>query len=762
MLKKTLSNLLKSLFILFFISYSFPQGKTGSILGKVLDRVTQQSLSGVSVSILDTEFRTETNSQGQFRFDNIPVGSYQILFDKEKYFPVIKSDVVVDTGHINQQLIEMDISVVEEEIIVTPDYFSKQQSYSPSTRNLSYEEIRRMPGAYEDISRAILSMPGVSGSGDIKNDIIVRGGNPSENLFVVDNIQIANINHFGSQGASGGGIGFVNTDFVHDINFYSGGFPSLYGDKLSSATEIILREGSRSRFSGDVNLSMAGFGGTFEGPLFSDKGSWIISLRRSYLELLSGFSLGLTATPEFWDFQIKTVYDLSNNHQLSFLGIGAIDKIEIKDFDDPVMNYLAMENNQASYVFGLNLKSVWGKKGYSIFSISRSLYKYYYDVDEKEGKLLRSDSTEEEIATKYDFQIRLKPKIQFATGISLRWIKSSYDILQKEGLDPFGYYQPHKDIHLDISTYKAAAYVQFGLHFGFRLHGTIGLRGDYFKYIDKFSISPRIALSYSISRLHTLNISYGVYFQSPEYIWLIAHPKNYLLGFLQANHFVLGWQYLWRNDVKISIEIFNKRYKHYPVDKNNPFFILANSGKNFGPSFIGGRLLSEGTGFARGIEFFCQKKFAQKLYGLLNYSYSIVKFQALDGISRAGNYDYRHIFTCLLGYKPSETWELSVKWRYTGGRPYIPYDEELSKHCGSARRDLNQINTLRYPSYHRLDLRADRRFYFNNWNLIIYVDLQNVYNRSNVYGYVWSTVEEEVKTVYQWQILPVLGFSIEF
>jgi len=744
------------------VCYSFPQGKTGSIHGKVLDRVTQQPLPEAHISILGTKLETETDIQGRFHFKSVPVGIYQLLFERAGYRPRVVSNIVVSTGHVNQPVVEMDLAVIKEEIIVLADYFSKEATSITSTQNLNYEEIRRMPGASEDISRVIQSMPGVAVSSDMKNDIIVRGGSPSENLFMIDNIQIPNINHFGSQGASGGAIALVNTDFIHDVTFYSGGFPAAFGDKLSSVLKIVLREGNRDRFSGDVNLNIAGFGGTFEGPLFSKKGSWMFSLRRSYLELLSGFSLGLTAVPEYWDGQMKIVYDLSERNQLSIVGVGGIDRIQIKNFDDPFVGYLRVDSRDREYVLGISLKSLWGKNGYSILTLSKSMSKFFNDVNDREGKIYKSDSSEEEFTLKFDFEYSLSQKTQFAAGISHKRIESGNDIFIKGGYDPFGLYQPPKDINLKLDTSKTSTYLQLSHHFYPQLRATLGIRGDYFAYIDRFSLSPRLGLSYQISPRHSLNFSYGIYFQSPECIWLVSHSENSSLKYLRADHIIFGWEFLWREDIKLSIEVFNKEYKNYPVDVNNPFFTLANSGGYFGPSFFGGKLLSKGTGFARGIEFFIQKKLARKLYGLVNYSYSIVKFKALDSILRPGDFDYRHIFTSIIGYKPSDAWEFSFKWRYTAGRPYSPFDEGLSRVIGDGRLDLERINALRFPSYHRLDLRVDRRFHFKRWNLVIYFDLQNAYNRGNIYGFIWDKEGEKVTTIYQWRIMPIGGFSIEF
>ncbi|MFQ6082803.1 MAG: TonB-dependent receptor domain-containing protein [Candidatus Aminicenantia bacterium] len=758
-----IKKLLLWLFLVLFLSFwAYSAQKKGSIHGQVVDKYTQQPLPRATIEIIDHEWKAETDNQGRFKLENIPVGTYQLLAFLKGFEPVVITDIVVDTGHITQQRIEMEQALIKEEITVTADYFPERLDTSTSVQGLNYEEIRRAPGAAEDISRVIQSMPGVAVSGDMRNDIIVRGGSPTENLNIVDNIEFPNINHFATQGASGGSIGMLDTDFVREVNFLSGGFSANYGDKLSSVLDIRLREGSREEFTGDINLSMAGFGGSFEGPIGAKRGSWMISAHRSYLDLLQE-ALDISGLPEYISFQTKFVYDLNTNHQLSLIGISGIDQIKFEDPDE-FTNYQKTYFDQNQYTIGTNLKSLWGAKGYSIFSLSQSLNKTKINVkdpSEQDKKVYNNQSLEIERIAKFDLNYVLSSNDKIRVGISYKWIDNDYQIYDEPGIDQMGISRPGQEIDLDFRSSKASAFLQYDHRFGSKLKLNLGLNYNYFDYIKKSSISPRFGLSYQLTDKDRIGLSYGIYYQSPAYIWLVAHPENSDLEFLQATHYVLSWNHLFRDDTKFTVEIYDKEYKNYPLDVDDPTNTLANFGGEFG-SFFGNKLVSQGKGYARGIELFFQKKLIKKIYTLINYSYSDVKFKALDGIWRPGNYDYRHIFTCILGYKPSSKWEFSLKWRYTGGRPYTPFDEELSKQAGEGRLDINQINAKRFPAYHRLDLRVDRRFHFNKWNLVIYFDIENVYNRDNVYFYAWDKENSKIFPHYQWGFLPVGGFSIEF
>ncbi|HPN37572.1 MAG TPA: TonB-dependent receptor, partial [Melioribacteraceae bacterium] len=243
------------LFILFLsVNISFAQ--TGIITGKVVDKSTGEPLPGVNIKILGTDFGAATNIQGEFVVEKIKVGAYSIQASFIGYNTEIKTDVVVNSAKPIQLKFELIESVIQlQGVTVTSGYFNNIPTEVTSLSMLNYEEMRRSPGGFEDVVRALSVLPGVAQASAGRNDLVVRGGAPSENLFLVDGFVIPNINHFGSQGATGGPLSFINLDYVNEISFSTGGFSAVYGDKLSSVLSIELKEGRKDRLGGKALIS---------------------------------------------------------------------------------------------------------------------------------------------------------------------------------------------------------------------------------------------------------------------------------------------------------------------------------------------------------------------------------------------------------------------------------------------------------------------------------------------------------------------------
>ncbi|KXK54754.1 MAG: TonB-dependent receptor plug [Chlorobi bacterium OLB5] len=382
------------LFLILFTSSIYSQEK-GIINGKVTDKETTNPVPEATVMVINTAFKTVTDAQGNFQFTDIPLGTYEIKVTCLGYEAFIHTDIVVNSSRPADVQIEMLLSNITTGVIdVEGKYFQKNTDVSTSSYSLDFEEVRRAPGAVEDISRMLQIMPGVSPANDGRNDLIVRGGSPAENLTMIDGIEIPNVNHFPTQGSSSGPIGMINVKFIDDVKFSTGGFSARYGDKLSSVMDIRFREGYRKKFLSDINLSTAGFGGIFEGPLFTKKGSFIISARKSYLNLLKG-AIRLAAVPDYWDFNLKAVYDFDKNTRLSFIGIGGLDKIsfegespEISD-DNP---YGKAKGDQQQFTAGFNLKKLFKKGYWQTVLANSSAFLNYTNYD------LRTD----ELVFKYD------------------------------------------------------------------------------------------------------------------------------------------------------------------------------------------------------------------------------------------------------------------------------------------------------------------------------------------------------------------------
>jgi hypothetical protein len=272
--------------------------------------------------------------------------------------------------------------------------------------------------------------------------------------------------------------------------------------------------------------------------------------------------------------------------------------------------------------------------------------------------------------------------------------------------------------------------------------------------------SPRFGLSFELWKGTSVRASLGINHQAPETFWINCDPKNTTLSYLRTENGSIGFTSVLRRDIQMSAEAFAKNYHNYPVDTSNPYQTLANLGGSVIPTYFGSPLVSKGKGFARGVEVSVQKLRTERWSWSACYSYSTVKFQALDGVLRPGDFDYRHLANALVSYRISPSWDVSMRWRLTGGQPYTPFDMKQSIQRDWTYYDLTKINTLRYPAYHRLDLRIDKSFVFRKWTLDAYIDIQNVYNRKNVYYKFWNDGAEH--TVYYLPLIPFVGIQAGF
>lgn len=307
-------------------------------------------------------------------------------------------------------------------------------------------------------------------------------------------------------------------------------------------------------------------------------------------------------------------------------------------------------------------------------------------------------------------------------------------------------------------TYKAFAYAEVVQNLMNRVKLTAGIRYDYFDLINKKSyISPRTSIAVTISPKLSVNLAYGIFYQSPSYLWIVGTPGNKNLRDIRADHYIAGIEYLLDESTRLTIEGYYKDYKYYPVSVNRPYLILANnSGFEDKNTFGLEELSSSGTGNAKGFEIFLQKALTKNFYGTVSFSYSDVKYKAYDGVERRSDWDNRYVLNINGGYKIGKTWEVSAKFRIAGGRPYTPIDPS----DGSI--NYNNYNSELLPVYHRLDVRAEKKFIFTHWVLTTYVDIQNIYNKQNVFRYEWNSFKREIETSKNLGILPTIGISAEF
>ncbi len=751
--------------LLFTASLISAQTSTGIVTGKVVDKITQQPLPGVNILLVGTTLGAATDLEGNFSISNIPIGTYQIRASFVGFNTVTKTDITVNTARPSNVNFEITESTIElDGVVVTSDFFEADPTEVNSIKSFSYEEIRRAPGGFEDVVRALSVLPGVAQASAGRNDLVVRGGAPSENLFLVDGLVVPNINHFGTQGATGGPLSFINLDFVESTSFSTGGFSALYGDKLSSVLTIDLREARKDRIGGKALLSATQFGLNLEGPV-SKNSNFIFSARRSYLDFIFN-AAGFGFVPQYYDFLGKFNYDIDTKNKLSFLFVAALDKVKFNNDDDENIrdNAQILGSNQNQYVTGLTYRRLFNNGFYRV-SLSRNFVDY--DSSQRDtllNPIFLNQSTEGENEIKADVVYKTSAASEINVGLSAKLINFNSNILFPQNfVTTFGETLPITSLDVDENFTKFAAFAQYSASLFNRFRLNLGLRADYFDAIeDPLTISPRFSAGYMIDDLTSLSFSTGIYHQSPSYIWLAALESNKNLKPVKVNQFVLGIERKLQDDLRLKLEGFYKDYSDYPTSTFRPYLVLANTGAGFGgaaenfSSFGLEPLVSEGKGNARGIELSLQKKLSDiPYYGLFSLTYSESEFTGLDGIERPGTYDQRWILNLTGGYVFNEKWEVSLKFRFATGSPYTPFNND-------GTQSLSNYLSERFVETHALDLRVDRRWDFNGWSLITYLDIQNIYNRQNQTDIRWDFNENAPDTGSELGLLPSIGVNIEF
>lgn len=759
------------LLYLFVISSNNIFSQTSEITGRVIDKSNQLPIGEVAVTLIqggNIITGTETSDNGYFKIADVEVGVYTLRFNQTGYETILLDNVVVNSGSPSDVIAELEI-VSTDEIVVEENRFIMPNDLANSFKSLQYEEIRRTPGGFEDIGRVVQVLPGVSFVNDGRNDLIVRGGAPSENLFLLDNTFIPNINHFGSQGSTGGPVSIINLELVREVEFLTGGYSARYGDKLSSVLEIKLREGNREEFLSDINLSATGFGAVIEAPIGnSKKGSWILSARRSYLDLIFNAS-GFGFVPEYSSLQFKAVYDFNERNSLTVNALGNSDKVTFNNDDEENRrdNENILKNNQTGYVNSYQLRTILSKKSFALINLGRTFTSFDYSGrDAFFNEIFTNKSKEGETTLKVEYFLTPGVNTQIQAGGSFRLINFENDILQDSDTSYFvnpetGQRYVSSALNLSEDNYTNKAYlfsqISQNIYKGIKLN--LGLRYDYFEFLNnKNYLAPRASIIFPVYKNLNLSFAYGIFYQSPSYLWLIANGQNRNLKDIKATHYVGGFEYFISNDWRMTIEAYYKNYSDYPVSTERPYLILANSGGNFEKrdDFGLDPLVSAGTGFARGIEFFLQKALTENFYGLVNLSLFEVKYKALDGIERVSDFNNQYLFTITGGYQFADGWEAAVKFRLAGGRPYTPINP------ADGTQLVSEYNTASLPDYNRLDLRLDKKINFISWTLITYIDIQNALNKKNVTDREWNKYERRIEDNESIGLLPSIGINAIF
>ncbi len=740
------------LFLFSFLFQSLLFSQNGTIKGRVYNERNNEPLPFVNLIIYETRIGSTTDFDGNFIFKGLEPGMVRLQVSSVGFEGKITEEFMVT----NTRVANIDIGLKEMEFqldtfVVQASAFQRKKESPVSLRRLASSEIESSPGSNRDISKVIQSLPGVAFTPAYRNDVIIRGGGPNENTFYLDGVEIPNLNHFATQGSSGGPVGIINPDFIREIEMHSSAFPASRGNALSSVFEFQQIQGNSEKFNFRGTVGASDLALTVDGPL-TEYTTAIFSVRRSYLQFLFNV-IGLPFLPTYNDFQFKTNTSLSENSDLSFIGLGALDQFKLNlsanDTEEQqyFLDYLPVDE-QWNYTIGAVYRR-FRNNGFDRLVISRNMlrnFSYKYpDNDETQERIY--DYVSDEIENKLRFERIIEvDNFRFTLGAGGEYAKYTNDTYREifRSGNPFVI-----DYDSSLEMFKWSLFGQVSRSFiNNRLSLSFGLRTDANNYSSNMSnplnqLSPRLSASYSLNEQMSLIAATGRYYQLPAYTTLgfknndgILVNKENNLKYINVNHYVGGFEFLPTRQTLISLEGFYKQYGNYPQSVEDGIPISARP-IDFG-IFGDEEVISDASGRAYGAELLYREQRLEGLNVILSYTFVRSEFEDNENISNDDyiptSWDNRHIVNLTATQSLKNNWDIGLKWRFSGGSPYTPYDIELSSIRSAwevnqqGYLDYGRFNSLRLSSFHQLDLRVDKKFFFNNFSLMLYLDVQNVYN----------------------------------
>ena len=743
------------LIVSFLFLISYVQSQVGIVRGKVVSASSNEGLPLVKIQLLDQQIGAISSEDGSYEMKGIAPGVYSFKASS----PGFKDQIINEITVTNARSIDLDfflevIVIEQKEVTIRANRFQRNVESPLSLKSLNSTEIERLPGANRDVSKVIAALPGVASRATFRNDIIIRGGSPGENKFYLDGIEVPNINHFATQGSSGGPVGLLNVNFIREVDFYSGAFPANRANGLSSVISFKQKDGNKDGLITNFALGSSDAALTFDGPI-GKKVNFIFSARRSYLQFLFA-ALKLPILPTYNDFQYKVNVKLNDKNKISFIGLGAIDDFRLnttvndnitdtiqREYNDFILGNLPLQK-QWNYTLGINYSHT-SKNSVQTIVLSRNMlnntssrYKDFIETEANKLQDYNSFEAENKLRIEHTY---LSNGWKWNVGLGYeyaRYFNSTFNKITVQG-SPLTI-----DFKSDLFMSKAAVFSQLSKgFFGEKVNLSLGIRSDISNYssgmMNPFNqLSPSFSINYRITPSFALNANVARYHQLPSYTILGYRDmagdlvnKSNNLTYIQADHFVFGAEYLTKLNSRFTLEGFFKKYDKYPFSIKDSLS-LANVGSDFG--IVGNEAVSSNSkGRTYGAEFLYQQKLFKGFYAILAYTFVVSEFKDKNNLYVPTAWDSKNIVSFTGGKRFKKGWEVGFRWLFSGGSPYTPYDVETSTLKqnwdinGFGILDYNALNTKRESSFHQLNVRVDKKIFLNRMNLNFYLDIQNAY-----------------------------------
>ncbi len=785
--------------IVFFIIVSETQAqKLGGIQGKIIDKTTKQLLVGANVMVVEndgstTDLGASTNENGEYFIAGIEENVYKLRISYIGYNTHLEPDIRVirDKTFYVKEIELMELPIESKDVIVSSGYLIDEKDMPVSNYNYSQEEIVRAPGAMGDIFRAVESLPGVSsGSGEF-SAFSVRGDTPQDNIILIDNIPFSDVSHFSETGGDlevqGGRFSIFTQGMIDKAEFQSGGFSSKYGGKRASLLKLNIKEGNKISPTVKGSYDLTGWEINYDGPTFIEPNtSALFTVRKidfgTILKLIDDEGDG---NSKFSDFILKISSDINKSNKISFLGIYS-DEHHLRE---PYHYFKGNDNSELELsdqkeeknLAGLNWRLLTGIKGFLNTSLYYNRIKQnqidgqiyidpIYDRKLKESEIGTRfpvhiyDVNEKQYGLKTDFTYSFSSKLTINSGFEIKktdvhnksFINGSDTlyVFKSENIDDdkkFIVISPNEfnsDIKKIRTEYSCYAEAEFSPNVLFNING--GIRYEHNDWNKMNYLSPRLSGSYKLNDFSSINFAAGIYYQPPRIREISFDRRNLNLKNEKSFHFILGISRYFNNDLKLNIEGYYKKLEDLIFESNSGSNYAENSGK----------------GYSYGADISLIKKFVDKIYGQINYSYSHSKIKKNDKLSyRSSDFNQPHMFNILFGYQLNDNWSFSIKWKYAAGKPkneFLIHSDVLNDvNRMRYSKEIISENTKRYSDFHSLNLRVDYRKQFTSFlALNVYVDIMNSYDRANEVYEIFEPVSGKNRFS-SMGIVPTFGFKIE-
>ena len=769
---------------------------TQTIRGSVIDRYSEAELPQAKVYLFGVQdsLRQLSDFDGNFRFENVPVGRYTVVATMLGYENAVLSNLDLTSSKelvLEVNLTEEVLDLDEVKIVARKEGETINQLATVSARSFSVEESQRYAGSLNDVARMAQNFAGVQGADDSRNDIIVRGNSPSGVLYRMEGIDIPNPNHFARFGTTGGPVSMLNNNVLANSDFFTGAFPAEYGNALSGVFDLRMRKGNNEKFEFMGQIGFNGVEGMAEGPISKKKkSSFLVNYRYSTLELFSliGIDIGTTAQPKYQDVSFKLNFPHKKG-VTSIFGIGGLSRIAI----------LASDVASGNDLFGIVGNDVYFNSNTGIVGInhkqrinSNSFFHLIAGAQVAQG-IIQNDtldvngqnpftnflgnSTITKQTTAFSYQNKFSSRHLIKTGL----IFDIYGLNLSDSL-----YSPLTDKFRKIRDFKGAmALIRPHFQHRYRLNEKFtlvsGVYGQFLSLAWQWAVEPRVGLEYQMKHQQQITFGYGLhsqmapietYFDQVQLDDGSYETPNRTIGFTRSNHLIAGYQKRFKHGIRTKVEAYGQYLTNVPVE----FRSSSYSTLNFGATFLTGTpdtLTNEGFGYNYGLELTIEKPLDNGFYFLISASLFNSKYQGSDQVWRNTAFNGNHTLNTLAGYefrfgnkkenpKYKSALSIDLKFTWNGGSRYSEILLPESQLFGTEVRDLDNAYQQKYSDYLKGNARVAFKLIGKKATQEWAFDVQNFTNRDNIFFQEYSESTGGIRTVYQNGLLPVFQYRITF